>query len=244
MGGISSFDESGRVKSHKDKEGKSVPTFEELKAQMQDADGGVRVRAAVASRTLSPAEQFAIACMGVHDSNARVRYDAASRLGSVGHCDLAQTEALLRQLLREDPETDVRAAAADAIAALKLTAAYDDLMAAYAAATAPDGWLLRFSIVAALGELGDRRARDFLLQTLAGDNSLLALAALGALGDLGDREVLPQLLALVHHEDWQMRHRLVQVVVALGGDRPTLERLASDPVPEVAAAATQALGLQ
>jgi len=148
---------------------------------------------------------------------------------------------MLKNLLREDPETDVRAAAADAIAALKLTAAYDDLMTAYAEATAPDGWLLRFSIVAALGELGDRRARDFLTEILTADNGLLQLAALGALGDLGDRKVLPQLLALVQHEDWQIRHRLVQVVVALGGDRPTLERLANDPVPEVAAAATQAL---
>ncbi|MGQ9866917.1 MAG: HEAT repeat domain-containing protein [Pseudanabaenaceae cyanobacterium] len=218
-----------------------MPTFEELKALMQDADGGVRVRAAVASRALSPAEQFAIACLGVQDDNARVRYDAASRLGTVGHCDLPQTQALLQKLLREDPETDVRAAAADAIAALKLTAAYDDLMTAYDSAMGSEGWLLRFSIVAALGELGDRRARDFLWQVLTTESGLLPLAALGALGDLGDREALPQVLPLADHEDWQIRHRLVQVVVALGGDRPTLERLSHDPVPEVAAAATQAL---
>jgi len=48
----------------------------------------------------------------------------------------------------------VKAAAADAIGGLKLTAAYDDLVAVYQQSC---DWLIQFSIVAALGELGEPR---------------------------------------------------------------------------------------
>ena len=124
-------------------------------------------------------------------------------------CDSAALLPLLRNALINDPEPDVQAAAADALAALKLTEAFDDLKTAYETSSE---WLVQFSIIAALGELGDPRGFELLLSALASDNELMVTAAIGSLGELKDPRALPLLLGYVDADDWQIRHRVVQAL--------------------------------
>ena len=141
--------------------------------------------------------------------------------------------ALLRDRLFNDPEPDVQAAAADAIGGLKLTEAYDDLDKLYHSTSE---WLIQFSIVAALGELGEPRGFDLLSEALNTDNNLLQTAAIGALGELGDGRAISLLIPFATNEDWQMRYRLVQALGRLGGSeaQATLQNLAQDEIEQVA----------
>ena len=170
------------------------------------------------------------------DGNARVRYAAISQIASLGHQDATEAESLLRKSLSTDPEPDVQAAAADAIGALGLSNAYQDLAAAY---NATNEWLVKFSIVAALGELGNPAAFDLLKDAVNADNELIATAAIGALGELGDERALPILLTYVGDQDWQVRHRLVQALSHFQqpAAQDALQTLAQDESPIVAEAA-------
>lgn len=69
----------------------------------------------------------------------------------------------MRNRLLHDSETDVRAAAADAMAALRLPFALEDLAMAYHSTS---DWLLQFSIIAALGALGNPAAVGLLTEAL------------------------------------------------------------------------------
>ena len=128
---------------------------------------------------------------------------------------------------------DVRAAAADSIGALKLTEAFEILIETYH--TTGD-WLLQFSIIAALGELGDRRGFEILAQSLQHNNDLVKIAAIGALGDLGDPRGLELILPLVNNPDWEIRYRLTQALHQIGGveAEAALTQLSQDPVAQVA----------
>jgi HEAT repeat protein len=169
-----------------------------------------------------------------------VRYAAISQLATLGKQDLATVEPLLRRALTNDPEADVQAAAADAIAGLGLRQAYDDLAAVYHNSTE---WLVQFSIVAALGELGAPEAFPLLEGALQSDNELLVTAAIGALGELGDDRAVPLLVTYTSHPDWQLRHRLVQALAAFNQPeaRAALEALSQDASAIVATAADQHL---
>ncbi|MEB3230285.1 MAG: HEAT repeat domain-containing protein, partial [Leptolyngbyaceae bacterium] len=143
----------------------------------------------------------------LNDPKARVRYAAVSKLATVGQHDPAQCLELLRHALRTDSEADVRAAAADSIGALGLTAAFEDLKTLY---YETKDWIIQLSILAALGELGDRRSFDILVDALSGENDLIHAIAIGALGELGDRRAIPLLIEQISHADWQVRYRVAQ----------------------------------
>ncbi|MBD2094636.1 HEAT repeat domain-containing protein [Trichocoleus sp. FACHB-591] len=215
-------------------------TPESVQALLHSEDFGDRLRGVNQLRQLEPATAFELIQTAVADSSARVRYAAVSQLSSLGHHDLAQTATILRDRLHNDPEPDVQAAAADSLGALKLQDALEDLQQLYQ--QTPE-WLVQFSIIAALGELGDPRGFELLETALTSENELVEMAAIGSLGELGDRRAIPLLVSYASHPDWQVRHRLVQALGRLGGAeaQSALTTLAQDQVPQVAQEAQETL---
>lgn len=216
-------------------------TPDSVRELLHSDDYGDRLRAVNQLRELAPEEAFELVQLAANDGNARVRYAAISQISSLGQQDVATVEPLLLRSLTSDPEPDVQAAAADTIGGLKLKSAYPDLAALY---HSTEEWLVKFSIVAALGELGEPNAFELLQEALGSENELIATAAIGALGELGDRRALPLLLDHVHHSDWQVRHRLVQALAQFSEPeaQAALQQLTKDESEIVAGAARQHLG--
>jgi HEAT repeat protein len=216
-------------------------TPDSVRELLHSDDYGDRLRAVNQLRDLDLAAAFDLAQLAAHDGNARVRYAAISQLASLGQHDLATVEPLLRRALTNDPEPDVQAAAADAIGGLQLRSAYADLASVYHNS---GEWLVQFSIVAALGELGEPQAFDLLQEAVRSDNDLVITAAIGALGELQDERAIPILLNFVAHPDWQVRHRLVQALAQFPqpAAQAALNTLAADSAAIVAEAAAQHRG--
>lgn len=211
-------------------------TPESIQQQLQSENVGDRLRAVNDLRQLDPAIAFQLIQTAIKDQSARVRYAAVSQMTSLGEQDRETALTVLRDRLHNDSEADVQAAAADALAALKLTEAFDDLRQQY---ETTKEWLVKFSIVAALGEMGDPRSFEFLEDALLNGEQLVKTVAISALGELGDRRAIALLLPYATDPDWQIRHRLTQALGTLGGAevRATLEQLASDEMEIVAQSA-------
>jgi HEAT repeat protein len=202
---------------------------------------GDRLQAVNQIRTLPPSDGFTLIQHAVEDPNARVRYAAVSQLASLGQQDQTRTLDILRQALH-DPEPDVQAAAADSIGALQLTDAFEDLQLLYHSTSE---WLVQFSILAALGELGDSRSFSLLEEALQSPNELMKMAAIGSLGELGDERAVQLLIQQANNLDWQIRHRVAQALSRLGTPeaKSTLEQLAKDTAEPVAQEAKAGLGM-
>ena len=214
-------------------------TPDSVKTLLDSSDFGDRLRGVNQLRQLDPALAFTLIQPAVVDSNVRVRYAAVSQLSSLGQQDLAQALKLLRAGLF-DPEVDVQAAAADSLGALKLTQAFADLEKLYH--RTPE-WIVKFSILAALGELGDPQCFDLLATALGENNELMKMAAIGSLGELGDPRAVVLLVLHVADADWQVRHRLVQALSYYNDPaaRSALEQLAQDSTAAVAEQAQNVL---
>lgn len=210
-----------------------MTTVDEIKTLIASSEFSDRLSSLNQLRCLDAKEAFDLIQPLINDINARIRYAAVSQLDTLGHVNLEKSLELLKFRLHQDPEMDVKAAAADAIAGLKLTEAFDDLQNVY---RSTNDWLLKFSIIASMGELGNPDAYDLLVETLNSDNALLQTTAISALGDLGQVEAVPSLLPFVTSDDWQARHRLVQTLGQLGGDeaKQALQTLAQDDNENVA----------
>ncbi len=210
-----------------------MTTVESVNKLINSEDFGERIRGINQLRDLKLEEAFDLIKPLITDNNVRVRYAAVSQLDTLGTINLEETKELLLDRLYNDPEADVKAAAADAIAGLKITSAFPDLEKLY---NETSDWLIQFSIVAALGELGDPRGFVILENALESDNELLKTSAISALGELGDPKAIDLLLPLVDNDDWQIRHRLAQAFGRLGGEKvkPSLEKLAQDTYTPVA----------
>jgi HEAT repeat protein len=208
-------------------------TSQTVQNLIDSEDFSDRIKGINALRKLPRAEAFNMIQPLVNDQNSRIRYMAVSQLSTLGWENLDLSLDLLRDRLLNDPEMDVKAAAADSIGGLQLKVAFDDLKQVY---EDTDQWLLKFSIVATLGELGEPKSVDFLKEVLKSDNGLLQATAIATLGELGDVTSIPLLIPFVDHEDWQIRHRLAQALSRF--DTPeakeTLAQLAKDPVEQVA----------
>lgn len=194
---------------------------------------GDRLRGVNEIRQLDPAVGFPLLQNPLYDNNARVRYAAVSQLDTLGDQDLAASLEVLKDRLHNDPEYDVKAAAADAIGALKLTEAFPDLEAVYHDTSE---WLLQFSIIAALGELGDPRALPLLATALQSSVELVQTAAIGAIGELKLPAGIDLLKTTMTNPDWQVRYRLAQALGNIGGAeaQALLAQLAQDADEKVA----------
>lgn len=208
-------------------------TPESVKQLIESENFGERIRGINQLRQLEPKVAFAMIAPLVTDNNTRIRYAAVSQLDTLGKQDLDTSLQLLRDRLINDPEPDVQAAAADAIAGLKLSAAFEDLEQLYHQTSE---WLIQFSIIAALGEFGDPRGFELLREALQSDNSLVQTAAISSFGELGDPRAVPLITPFADYDDWQIRYRLAQALGRLGGTEAhsTLEKLAHDQVEQVA----------
>jgi HEAT repeat protein len=206
---------------------------ESITALVNSENKDDRIKALNLVRELEPAIAFGYIKQLVTDRNTRVRYAAVSQLATLGTEDLTESLTILRDRLVNDTEPDVQAAAADSIGALKLTAAFEDLQHLYE--TTPE-WLVQFSIIAALGELGDPRGLKLLQTALTNETSLVQTAAIGAIGELGDPNGVDSILPFVTHPDWQIRYQLARSLRTLGGASTTasLAILATDEVEQVA----------
>ncbi|MBW4574913.1 MAG: HEAT repeat domain-containing protein [Aphanothece sp. CMT-3BRIN-NPC111] len=213
---------------------------ESVKELLSSENFGDRVRGVNQLRQLEPAIAFELVQPLVTDSNTRVRYGAVSQMDTLGHQNLETALTILRDRLFNDEEPDVQAAAADALGALKLKEAFEDLQNLYH--STPE-WLVKFSIIAALGELGDPRSFELLEDAIASDNELVQTAAIGSLGELGDARAIPLIVPYATHSDWQIRYRVVQALKRLGGSQAqsTLETLTKDSVEQVAKEAKASL---
>ncbi|PMB42846.1 phycocyanin alpha phycocyanobilin lyase [Fischerella thermalis CCMEE 5205] len=213
---------------------------ESVKQLLVSEDLGDRLRAVNQIRQLEPTIAFELIQNAINDSNSRVRYSAVSQFDTLGGQDLDLSLSILRDRLLNDPEPDVQAAAADCLGALKLKAAFEDLQQLYQTS---NEWIVKFSIIATLGELGDPRSFELLQQALSSDNELVQTAAISSLGDLGDTQAVPLLAPYATNPDWQIRYRVAQ---ALGRLRSTdaktiLETLVNDEVEAVATEAQKSL---
>lgn len=212
-------------------------TPESVQQLLNSEDFGDRIRGINQLRHIDPKIAMDMVKPLVQDPNARIRYAAVSQFDTLGQQDPESILPILRDRLFNDSEFDVQAAAADAIGGLKLTSAYQDLEQVYHQTSE---WLLQFSIVAALGELGDPRGFNLLQEALESNNSLLQTAAISAFGELGDSRAVALLVPFASNDDWQIRYRLAQALGHLGGEeaRTTLEQLAKDSIEQVAQEAT------
>ena len=217
-------------------------TRESVQQLLSSEDFGQRITGVNQLRQLEPSVAFELIQPVVNDKNTRVRYAAVSQLDTLGGQDLQATLTMLRDRLINDSEPDVQAAAADALGALKLTEAYEDLQQLYH--KTPE-WLVQFSIIATLGELGDPRSFELLEEALNSSISLIQTAAISSLGELGDVRAVPLLIPYATNPDWQVRYRLVQALSRLGGTEAhtTLEALSKDEKEEVAQEAQASLKL-
>jgi len=123
---------------------------------------------------------------------------------------------------------------------LKLHAAFEDLQQLYH--NTPE-WLVQFSIIAALGELGDPRSFELLKEALSSEVELVQTAAISSLGELGDLQAVPLLVPYASSSDWQIRYRVTQALARLGGAeaKSILETLVNDEVEAIALEAQQSL---
>lgn len=217
-------------------------TPDSIQTLLNSPDLGDRLRAINQMRSFDPSITFEMLVQAIEDANPRVRYAAVSQLSSVGNHNREKTLETLRNSL-QDPEPDVQAAAADSIGALKLTDGFEDLRFLYN--TSPE-WLVKFSIVAALGELGDPRGFEILEDSIQSSNELMQMAAIGSFGELGDVRAVPLLIGHATNPDWQVRYRVAQALSHLGTPEAkiTLETLAKDSVDQVAEEAKIGLGLE
>ncbi|MFM6135464.1 MAG: phycobilisome degradation protein NblB [Cuspidothrix sp.] len=214
-------------------------SVENIKELLSSENLGDRLRAVNHIRELEPKTALELVQIAINDKNARVRYSAVSQMDTLGTQDLQLSLQILRGLL-SDPEPDVQAAAADCLGALKLHDAFEDLQELYH--QTPE-WLVQFSIIATLGELGDPRGFELLTQAIASDNGLIQTAAISSLGELGDPQAVPLLAPYSTNPDWQVRYRVVQALARLGGDdaKTILATLVNDEVEAVAKEAKTAI---
>jgi HEAT repeat protein len=208
-------------------------TPESVQELLNSEDFGERIRGLNQLRQIDLKTAFNLVKPLITDNNTRVRYAAVSQLDTLGVTDKVTTLELLRDRLFNDPEPDVQAAAADAIGGLKLTEAFADLNNVYHETSE---WLVQFSIIAALGELGEPESFALLKEALHSNNNLLQTAAIGSMGELGDPQAIPFLKNFVEHEDWQIRFRLVQALGRLGGEeaKEIITKLVDDESEQVA----------
>lgn len=215
-------------------------TPESVQQELSSENFGDRLRGVNNLRQLDPEIAFDLIVPIATDPNVRVRYAAVSQLSTLGVANLPKSLEILRDRLHNDPEADVKSAAADGIGALKLTDGFEDLQQAYHSTT---DWMLQMSVIAGLGEMGDPRGFELLKEAIASEEPLVQLAAISSLGELGNPDAVEILVPFVDADDWQIRQRLVQALSYFQTEesKKALETLAQDKSAQVASYAKTCL---
>eukprot|EP00180_Rhodochaete_pulchella_P003169 Plantae.Rhodophyta-Rhodochaete_pulchella.ctg5220.p1 GENE.Plantae.Rhodophyta-Rhodochaete_pulchella.ctg5220~~Plantae.Rhodophyta-Rhodochaete_pulchella.ctg5220.p1 ORF type:complete len:244 (+),score=30.91 Plantae.Rhodophyta-Rhodochaete_pulchella.ctg5220:120-851(+) len=197
-------------------QGDSPPLDEsEVRALLASEDIAKRFSGVNQTRFLEPQVGLELMLEAVSDSNAQIRYAAVSQLALHGQTSPEKTLAVVTELLVSDSESSVRAGAADVIATLGLPECFDILKDVYSAST---DWMLKFSIIAGLGELGDTRAYDLLVEALSSEEPLLQLASIGSLGELGDVRAIGLIEPFLESPDSTLKDRATTALELLRGD--------------------------
>lgn len=192
--------------------------------QLKSADFLERIRGINRIDELnSTAERIgALIPLATEDPNQQVRYAAISRLSNLDASSVSEEDGdrvltAARYVLMNDRESSCQAGAADLIAGLKLRKGFEDLVECYGRT---DDWMLKFSIAAGMGEMGDGRAFEFLKAIVddEGSDPLFVSAAIGALGELGDERGLEVVDKYLENEDASVRERAAIAHRLLVGD--------------------------
>ncbi len=204
----------------------------------------VRAAALRALRELRYAGAFEPALAALHAADAAVRLEAVSVLGW-----LKDGRALgpLTELAADDPDADVRRAAAGALGLAGATDAADgadvQVVGALLRALRDDVWQVREAAATTLGKLRAPHACDALLAALDDEYWQVRLQAVRALGKLRDGRAVVQVAALLAHAISNLRKEAALALGELGDAqaRPALETAMSDADPEVRKAVRIAL---
>ncbi|MFO0681672.1 MAG: HEAT repeat domain-containing protein [Sandaracinus sp.] len=175
--------------------------------------------ARVVAQDLTP-DEYQAAVTQLASAEATERSAAATTLGRRGRAHRAEIVPTLRQLLREDPQWEVRAAAGQALGRLAARDAVPDLVRALRDPVVD----VRVVAAAAIWRLPDPAAVPALVELLAdADHTARDQAAL-ALGVIRDTRATTPLSGLLHDPDATVR---LDVVRSLGRirDRAALEPL-------------------
>jgi HEAT repeat protein len=157
-------------------------------------------------------------------------------------------------LMRHDPEVEVRAAAAGALGKFVLMGELEELgetharrvrealIAAWRGADTPDA--VRCKAIEALGASSEDPVPQLIEEAYAGEDQKVRISAVFAMGRNMDERWLPSLLHELRSDDPEMRHEAVHACGALEDRRavPDLIRLLDDRDPLVRVGAIDALG--
>lgn len=203
-----------------------------VSALLSSDSHGDRIRGVNQLRELDKSIAYELVQAPIQDSNTRVRYAAVSLMDTIGDVDLVKTLAILRNCL-QDAEYDVKAAAADALGGLKLKESLPELIDLY---HETEEWLLKLSIVAALGSMQDQRAMILFAEALDSTVELIKMTTVQAIGDTCDPAGVDLLAKVVAEPDTQIRFRVAEALGKIGGEQAQelLKQLANDPDPQVA----------
>ncbi|UFH51088.1 HEAT repeat domain-containing protein [Pseudomonas sp. KNUC1026] len=196
----------------------------------------VRASALRALRELRLPESAAPALLALADTDPGIRREAVGILGWLRHAPALQAIALR---LREDPDLEVRRAAAGALG----FASTDDVQRALLAGLQDPAWAVREEAATTLGKVGDLGSATALTQALADEYWQVRLRAARALGRLKLHAAQPALITLLGHSISNLRK---EAALALGelGDQAAMTALrgaAEDQDPEVRKAVRIAL---
>lgn len=211
-------------------------SIEDVKRRMASERAGDRISAALDLRFLPPEEALPLLRNAANDSVSTVRVYTAVALGKQ---KVPASFEILIDLLK-DIDSSVRAEAAGSIGSLNEERGFSYLETAYQCEA---DWLVRYSIVVALGQLKDPSAYTILCDALKSTSELARNAAISALGEIGNPAALEQLLLFVSHHSSEVRLRTVNALGKLGIPtcKPALNYLTKDEDLSVSEAAKQAL---
>jgi hypothetical protein len=192
------------------------PRLEALRAAILSGDPARAMPSLAALRDVPPEDAIPLLLLGLEQSTFIVRSLACAGLG------VKRSEAgwaALERVLREDPDANVRAEAANALASYGVDPAWPLLRAAF---VADDQWLVRCSILSALAEQQEMSPGRLL------DLARLALADADGTVRVGGAEILGRLVAQADGEEAEQA-------------RDLLASLQGDPDHRVVAAALNGL---
>jgi HEAT repeat protein len=212
-----------------------TPTPESVRALLASENFGDRLRGVNHLRELDKKIAFELLQPAIQDSNTRVRYAAVSLMDTVGDADLPKSLEILQACL-QDPEYDVKSAAADALGGLKLTAAIPELIELY---HNTNEWLLQLSIVASLGAMPDPRSLQLFAESIASEVELVRMTTVQAIGDMAVPAGVDILRQVVAEPDTQIRFRVAEALGKIGDPaaKELLAGMSNDVDPQVAAQA-------